>query len=88
MIEVARRGRPSATTLSAALERSRAANADLRDELRSERLESRDLAARARDVGRRLEALGIDVGSPAIVQSGLELSFHANRFLRQRAGVR
>lgn len=84
MIEVARRGRPSAAQLGASLERSRQQTGELRDELRAERLESVDLARRALGLSARLEAAGKELGSPTVMQAGLELGYHASRFLRQR----
>jgi hypothetical protein len=84
VIELARRGRPSAAQLADRLEQSRQRGEDLRDELRAERLEGSDLARRALGLSTRLEAVGRELGSPSVMQAGLELGYHASRFLRQR----
>lgn len=82
MIEIARRGRPSATTLTAALERSRATNRDLIDELAAERAEGIALAETALDAVRFIEAY---FEQPQVVMDQAGRIGHATRrFLRQR----
>jgi hypothetical protein len=61
------------------------ARRDTNDDIRAERLEAIELARRCVALGTRLEGAGKALGSPTVMQAGLELGYAGSRFLRQRS---
>lgn len=88
--EVARvgRGRPSAMALTASLDAARRINSNLRDELRAERSEGRELIEEIRAHASRVHlAVVADRADLALYEAGAVVAL-ADRYLRQRGGGR
>lgn len=78
-------GRPSVPRLQASLERARLVNVSLREQLRAERLEGRELATEVRARAHRMHLATVaDRPDLALHEAGAVVAA-ADRFLRQRS---